>query len=424
MSDKKYDFLDQVQEQIKAIEAKEMISHELNHHINSEKKRLVQTGVEEEEAERVAIKQMGSPVQLGQRLNKLHRPKTDWWLISLLVVTIGLSFLPLMFWNLDLNYYFERKIIFSVISVMIITGLMFFDYRKLYKWRWFFYLMGLFVLALLVLFPTTYTNGIPVLRVGPFGIDSTQTLLLFYVGFSALFISSKVSYWKFLLLCSVPIFFFLIVLDPNSIFVFSAMTVVLLWFSDVRKKRILLLAVSSLAVMFSAGYLLWGNLDDYQKDRILGYLNPTEYADSSGYMYLQAKELLKAAGWFGQRGEQVFIPTGHTDFVFLSLTYHFGWMLGIILFLVLAMLMTRMIYVTFKINDSFGKMLVVGGLSLFSVQFLYSIAMTLGLLPIIGISLPFISYGLTPTIMNSIVFGNVLSVYRRKNIVFKQSITR
>ncbi len=97
MSDKKYDFLDQVHEQIKAIEAKEMISHELNHHINSERKRLVQSGIEEEEAERVAIKQMGSPVQLGQRLNKLHRPKTDWWLISLLVVTVGLSFLPLCF---------------------------------------------------------------------------------------------------------------------------------------------------------------------------------------------------------------------------------------------------------------------------------------------------------------------------------------
>ncbi|MYL63520.1 hypothetical protein GLW07_09160 [Bacillus hwajinpoensis] len=165
-----------------------------------------------------------------------------------------------------------------------------------------------------------------------------------------------------------------------------------------------------------------GNLNYYQKDRILGYLNPNEFADSSGYMYLQARELLKTAGWYGQKGEEVFIPTGHTDFVFLSLTYHFGWVLGIILFLVLAMLMTRMIYVTFKINDSFGKMLVVGGLSLFSVQFLYSIAMTLGLLPIIGISLPFISYGLTPTIMNSIVFGIVLSVYRRKNLVFKQSI--
>ncbi|MYL63519.1 hypothetical protein GLW07_09155 [Bacillus hwajinpoensis] len=258
MSDKKYDFLDQVKEQIKAIEAKEMISHELNHHINNEKKRLFLTGIEKEEAERIAIKQMGSPVQLGQRLNKLHRPKTDWWLISLLVVTIGLSFLPLMFRNLDLNYYFERKIIFSIISVMIITGLMFLDYRKLYKWRWFFYLMGLFVLTLLVLFPTTYTNGVPVLRVGPYGIDSTQTLLLFYVGFSALIISSKVSYSKFLLLCTVPIYFFLVVLDLNSIFVFSAMTVALLWFSDVSKKKLLSLALSSLAVIILLGYLMWG----------------------------------------------------------------------------------------------------------------------------------------------------------------------
>jgi cell division protein FtsW (lipid II flippase) len=76
-----------------------------------------------------------------------------------------------------------------------------------------------------------------------------------------------------------------------------------------------------------------------------------------------------------------------------------------------------LIILSTKIKDRFGKQLILGVCSLLSIQFIYNVGMILGLLPIISMSLPFISYGLTPTVMNSLLIGIVLSVYRRKNLV-------
>lgn len=77
--------------------------------------------------------------------------------------------------------------------------------------------------------------------------------------------------------------------------------------------------------------------------------------------------------------------------------------------------------ISYKINDRYGKLLLVGGLTLFVVQFLYNVGMILGLLPITAISLPFISYGLTPTVFHALIMGIVLSVYRRKDIPARKS---
>ncbi|MBS4192425.1 FtsW/RodA/SpoVE family cell cycle protein [Bacillus sp. FJAT-49705] len=94
-----------------------------------------------------------------------------------------------------------------------------------------------------------------------------------------------------------------------------------------------------------------------------------------------------------------------------------GWVLAGILVLILALLLARMIVSIEKIKDPFGKTLIVGGAAIFSVQFIFNISTTIGLLPMTAMPLPFISYGLMPTILNSLIFGIFLSVYRRKDIV-------
>ena len=76
-------------------------------------------------------------------------------------------------------------------------------------------------------------------------------------------------------------------------------------------------------------------------------------------------------------------------------------------------------FISYTINDRYGKLLLIGGMTLFVVQFLYNVGMILGLLPITAILLPFISCGLTPTVFHALLMGIVLSVYRRKDMSFR-----
>ena len=78
--------------------------------------------------------------------------------------------------------------------------------------------------------------------------------------------------------------------------------------------------------------------------------------------------------------------------------------------------------ISHEVNGSYGKLLLVGGMTLYVVQFIYNVGMILGLFPITSISLPFISYGLMPTLFNAFLMGVVLSVYRRKDLLTSRII--
>ena len=87
-----------------------------------------------------------------------------------------------------------------------------------------------------------------------------------------------------------------------------------------------------------------------------------------------------------------------------------------VLFVLLLLFLYRLIVVSAQIKDRMGKQLILGVCAILSIQFVYNIGMILGLLPIISMSLPFISYGLTPTVLNSLLIGVVLSVYGEKTL--------
>jgi len=96
MSKKWNHFLSEVTTHIRSKEAKKFVASELEFHLNQVKKEWIGKGMSEEEAEEKAVSQMGSPAKLGYELNKLHKPRIDWWLIGLLAITMALSFLPLL----------------------------------------------------------------------------------------------------------------------------------------------------------------------------------------------------------------------------------------------------------------------------------------------------------------------------------------
>ncbi|ASZ16146.1 MULTISPECIES: FtsW/RodA/SpoVE family cell cycle protein [Bacillus cereus group] len=413
-------FLTEVTNHIKSKEAKDLVATELNFHLKQAKNMWMDKGLSEEVAEDKAVEQMGSPVKLGQELNKLHKPKVDWFLIGLLVAAMGLGFLPVIAFGY-MNDLLMDKVIFVVLGIATALGMMLINYRKLERLGWLFYTIGVLILLMLYCFPNAGMLGEPIIKVGPIAIDRLMAVPFFFLAWASFFNNSRIKVMHLVALYLFSLYLFLIGAAFSVIFIYITMVFVMLWWSKLGKKKALIITIVPICLLIIGAYFSWHTVKGVYLDRFLGYLNPERDAQGAGFMYIRLKEVMSSAGWFGTYGDMKFIPAPDTDFVFASLTYYYGYWLALILVFVLSLFVARLIVISYKINDRYGKLLLVGGLTLFVVQFLYNVGMILGLLPITAISLPFISYGLTPTVFHALIMGIVLSVYRRKDIPARKS---
>jgi cell division protein FtsW (lipid II flippase) len=414
---KKHIFLNEVIAQIRSKEAKKYVADELSYHLKEAKSVWIEKGLTGTEAEEKAVEKMGSPIQLGQQLNKLHRPKVDWILVGLLITIFGLGFLP-MFSVLIGTYLITTKVVITLIGSASTLGMMLIDYRKLKKQGWLFYSIGVFILLVLKLFFNITINGLPSLKIGP-SIESIMSLPFFFLAWASFFSMEKLKVWQFILLFCLPFILFFTVPSISTTYIYTIMVFSMLWWSKFSRKMVLSFWGVSGSLFLLVSFFSWKFLSFYQKDRLLAYLNPEEYSDGPGFMILHVKEFLLKAGWFGHSMDKEFIPEGHTNLVFVSFTYYYGWLFAFALVLVLFLFGARIIVITSRIKDSYGKLLLIGAVALYTVQLVTNIGMALGIFPLISISLPFISYGLMPTLLNAILIGIVLSVYRRKDLIRK-----
>ncbi|HHT7141413.1 FtsW/RodA/SpoVE family cell cycle protein [Bacillus cereus] len=416
MNKKGEHFLKEVTNHIKSKEAKDLVAAELDFHLKQTKNMWVDKGLSEEVAENKAVEQMGSPSKLGRELNKLHKPKVDWFLLILLVAAMGLGFLPVLVFGYT-NDVIMNKVIFVILGVITAIGMMLLDYRKLERMGWLFYTIGVVVLLILYCFPNASMIGEPLIKIGPIAVDCLMAVPFFFLAWASFFNNNRLKVIHLVVLYLFSLYLFLIVSTLSSIFIYITMVFVMLWWSKLGKKTALIITVVPICLFIIKVSVSWSS--GYHLDRFLGYLNPESDAGGAGFMYIRLKEVMSSAGWFGTYGDIKFIPAPDTDFVFASLTYYYGYWLALILVFVLSLFVARLIVISYKINDRYGKLLLVGGLTLFVFQFIYNVGMILGLLPLAAISLPFISYGLTPTVFHALIMGIVLSVYRRKGISFR-----
>jgi rod shape determining protein RodA len=170
------------------------------------------------------------------------------------------------------------------------------------------------------------------------------------------------------------------------------------------------------------GQLLWRILKDYQKDRLIVFLNPDKYPLGAGYHLIQSRIAIGAGELWGQglnQGTQTqlnFIPEQHTDFIFSSIGEELGFVGSICLLLTFLFVCWRLLKVARQAPNNFGSLLAIGVLSMIGFQVIVNISMTIGIAPVTGIPLPWISYGRSALITNFIAIGLVESVanYRRR----------
>ncbi|QWG43777.1 FtsW/RodA/SpoVE family cell cycle protein [Bacillus mycoides] len=410
-------FLSEVTNHIKSKEAKSFVATELDFHMKQAKNMWIEKGLSEEVAENKAVEQMGSPVKLGQELNKLHKPKVDWFLIGLLVAAMGLGFLPIVALG-HTNDLLMNKVIFVILGAATAIGMMLFDYRKLERLGWMFYTTGVLILLTIKWFPSGYVNGEALIKIGPITIDCLMTIPFFFLAWASFFNNSRLKFMHLLMLYVFSLYLFSTTSILVPIFIYITMVFVMLWWSKLGKKTAWLITILPILPFIIRDLFSWSAVKEYRIARILGFLNPER-----DQWDLRLQEAMSSAGWFGTYGNIKSIPAAHTDFVFASLTYYYGYVLALVLVLILSLFAVRIMNIAYKINDGYGKLLLVGGVTLFVIHFICNVGMILGILPRVSISLPFISYGLIPTLFHAFLMGIVLSVYRRKDMSFRMKKT-
>ena len=163
-------------------------------------------------------------------------------------------------------------------------------------------------------------------------------------------------------------------------------------------------------------------MHSYQQERILAFFNPDKDPLGSGYQIAQSKIAMGSGGVSGKgflEGTQShlhFLPETQTDFAFTMIAEEFGFVGGLVLLAIYIMILIYVFSIAMRSKNHFGRMVAIGVSTAFFLYFFINIAMVTGLIPIVGVPLPFISYGGSSLITLMASFGIVMSVYVHRDI--------
>jgi rod shape determining protein RodA len=177
-----------------------------------------------------------------------------------------------------------------------------------------------------------------------------------------------------------------------------------------------------IGAILAAMPLAWTMLHGYQKNRILTFLNPESDPLGAGYHIMQSKIALGSGGVFGKgylSGTQShlnFLPEKQTDFIFTMLAEEFGMVGGLLLLGIYAIVLIYSFAIALRVHNQFGRLITLGIAGTFFFYVFINIAMVMGLVPVVGVPLPLVSYGGTAMLSLMIGFGFILCAYVHRDV--------
>ncbi|MDQ0268383.1 rod shape-determining protein RodA [Cytobacillus purgationiresistens] len=351
-------------------------------------------------------------------------------IISLLAVYSGSG----QYYSSDPFYYLKRQAIWYMIGIAVMAAVAYFDYELLERWATPLYIVGV-ILLLLVHFFGVYRNGAQRwLNIGIFEPQPSEFFKIFILLFLSVILYKK-GKKRLSFIESIPITakvgvfsiipFYLILVQPDlgSALIIAAIAFTLIAVSGISYKMILLIVAGGTGLV---GFLVFLHnqyfdlfikiIKPHQLERIYGWLDPHGYASSFGYQLTRAMLGIgsgQMSGWGFTQGVQVQsgqIPEAHTDFIFAVIGEEFGFIGASVLITLYFLMIYRIVIIALHSHNLFGFYICTGAIGLISFQAFQNIAMTIGVMPITGITLPFISYGGSGLLTNMITLGLVLSV--------------
>lgn len=191
-------------------------------------------------------------------------------------------------------------------------------------------------------------------------------------------------------------------------------------------KRNIFVTTALLGVNFASAFFvkyLFNILSPHQKKRILSFIDPNADPLGAGYNAIQAQIAIGSGGFYGKgfmSGSQTqlqFIPEQWSDFIFCVIGEEFGFIGTMLILVMFLVILLRLLKIATEIRNMFLSLVVVGILSILTIHFAINIGMVLGIVPVIGIPLPFVSYGGSSLLSNFIMLGMVYNIYRSRQML-------
>lgn len=327
--------------------------------------------------------------------------------------------------SLNLSF-FNRQLMFVGVGLLFYFFFVFFDNLNLRSLNTYIYIFGVLILLAVLIFGVDIRGTRGWFRVAGFNLQPVEFIKIVLILFLAKYFSStsiKINPFKHLVISGLGTFILagLVLAQPDfgsSLILFS------LWGALVLvagfKKRYFSIIIAIVIVIFASGWLFF--FQDYQKQRIATFLNPSFDPLNQGYNVTQAIIAVGSGGvmgrgiGFGSQSQLKFLPESQNDFIFAVISEELGFLgVSIVLFL-FGFFFFRSIFLLKNIKNDFGIFFILGVVVLIFIEMFINIGMNVGILPVVGISLPFISYG------GSAIMSKLIMVGIMQNIIIKSKI--
>jgi rod shape determining protein RodA len=308
----------------------------------------------------------------------------------------------------------------GLVGLLVVVSV---DYRNLVRFAPVFYVVGVGLLLSVFILGRTVSGARRWIHVGPLTVQPSELFKLIFIITLAWALTSargerlsRVALVGTFVLLGVP--FFLVVKQPDlgTALVLVPVLGATLVGLGLRMKVLGGLALGSVALM----PLAWFVLKPYQRDRLLVYLDPFRDPLGTAYNVIQAKIAIGSGQLLGKgiggatQSRLAFLPERHTDFIFAVFAEMWGFLGCLVLIVAYALLVLRGFEIAAGTRETRGRILALGVTSVFAVQILINIGMVTGLLPIVGIPLPLMSYGGSSMVVSLTALGLLISIRMRQ----------
>jgi rod shape determining protein RodA len=359
------------------------------------------------------------------RMDRRLLQNVDWLLLGAALFIIGLSLVCL--WSLNpgrgISALMWRQLSWVGVGLIGLLVVVSVDYRNLVRFAPVFYVLGVGLLLSVFILGRTVSGARRWIHVGPLTVQPSELFKLIFIITLAWALTSargerlsRVALVGTFVLLGVP--FFLVVKQPDlgTALVLVPVLGATLVGLGLRMKVLGGLALGSVALM----PLAWFVLKPYQRDRLLVYLDPFRDPLGTAYNVIQAKIAIGSGQLLGKgiggatQSRLAFLPERHTDFIFAVFAEMWGFLGCLVLIVAYALLVLRGFEIAAGTRETRGRILALGVTSVFAVQILINIGMVTGLLPIVGIPLPLMSYGGSSMVVSLTALGLLISIRMRQ----------
>ncbi|MCK5450188.1 MAG: rod shape-determining protein RodA [Candidatus Omnitrophica bacterium] len=347
----------------------------------------------------------------------------------MLVAFLGIAFIYSATWNggdpaTGINPLVIKQSIWVLLGFVLLFVFANVDYLRVLNFAYVAYGFNIVLLIFLLVFGGERYGARRWISLGPISLQPSEfvkitviLILAYFFGERREKIKTLGTYVGAFLLVSPAVLLIFLQPDLGTAFVLVPILLSVLFVCGCGKKYI---AVTLFGALSSLPFL-WHFLKDYQKNRLMVFLNPDLDPLGAGYTIIQSKIAIGSGGLFGKgwlNGTQSylrFLPERHTDFIFSVIGEEWGFIGAMALLGLYALILVRGIKIISEVKDMYGKVISTGVVTLIAFQVVVNISMTIGLMPVVGLPLPAISYGGSNTIATLFAAGLLLSVSRRAN---------